>query len=500
MKMKFTPDYYDNLESKIPTGKFRTRFAPSPTGYIHLGTLRTALYTYLLAKKLGGTFILRIEDTDQERFVEGATELIYETLSSVGIIADESPEVGGPVAPYIQSERKETYLPYAELLISKGHAYYCFCDKETLDEQRRIHEASRIPHKYDGRCSLLSEEEINANLEKNVPYVVRQKIPPEGITYFDDLVYGRIEVDNSTLDDQVLIKSDGMPTYNFANVVDDHLMGITHVIRGNEYLASTPKYNLLYKGFGWQVPDYIHVSQIMRDATHKLSKRDGDAYFGDFIDKGYLKEAILNYVALLGWSPGTEEEKFTLSELTEVFDIKGISKSPALFDYKKLNWLNGAYLRAMTPEDFHAAALPYIKTGVKKDIDTAYIAKILQERCEMLSDIPAQIDFIDELPEYSPELYTNKKMKTTPENSKDALTQILPILENISESDWKEDIIHDEIFKLIEKLGVKNGLVLYPMRVALSGKAFTPGGGIEIAVILGKEESLKRIKKSIEML
>ena len=498
--MKFSPDYYNNLESKIPTGKFRSRFAPSPTGYMHIGNLRTALYAYLITKKSGGTFILRIEDTDQERFVEGATELIYETLSSVGIIPDESPEIGGPVAPYIQSERKETYLPYAELLISKGCAYRCFCDKEILEEQRKIHDASRIPHKYDGRCSKLSEDEITANLEAGKPYVVRQKIPAEGMTHFDDLVYGHIEVDNATLDDQILLKSDGMPTYNFANVVDDHLMGITHIVRGNEYLASTPKYNLLYAGFGWKVPEYIHVSQIMRDATHKLSKRDGDAYFGDFIDKGYLKEAVLNYVALLGWSPGTEEEKFTLAEMIEMFDIKGISKSPALFDYKKLNWLNGTYLRTMSAEEFHAAALPYIKTAVKRDVDTVYIAGVLQERCELLSDIPEQIDFIDELPDYSPELYISKKMKTDPENSKEALTQILPILENISDSDWKQEVIHDELFKFIEQLGVKNGLILWPLRIAISGKAFTPGGGIEICVILGKDESIKRIKKAIDML
>ena len=495
--MKFSPDYYKNLESKIPDdGKFRTRFAPSPTGYLHLGTLRTALYAYLLAKKAGGTFILRIEDTDQERFVEGATEYIYDVLKSVGIIYDEGPDVGGPVGPYIQSERKESYSAYAELLIERGHAYRCFCDKETLEEQRKIHDASRVPHKYDGRCALLSEEEIASKLAAGTPYVIRQKMPKEGVTSFDDLIYGRIEVENSTLDDQILLKSDGMPTYNFANVVDDHLMGITHIIRGNEYLSSTPKYNLLYENFGWEIPEYIHCCQVMRDANHKLSKRDGDAYFSDFIEKGYLKEAILNYIALLGWSPGGEEEKFTLSELIDVFDIKGISKSPAIFDYKKLNWLNGAYLRAMNPEDFHANALPYIKTGVKSDIDTAYIASMLQERCELLSDIPGQLDFIDTLPDYSPELYTNQKMKTTPENSKEVLEKILPVLESIN--DWKQEIIHDELFKLIGQLELKNGRVLYPLRIAVSGKSFTPGGGIEICVILGKDESLKRIRKAID--
>jgi glutamyl-tRNA synthetase len=498
MKQKFSSDYYSEIESKIPSGNARTRFAPSPTGYMHLGNLRTALYTYLLAKKLGGVFILRIEDTDQERFVDGATEIIYNTLADVGIIHDEGPDIGGPAAPYIQSERKETYKPYAELLIEKGHAYRCFCDKETLDEQRKIHEASRIPHKYDGRCSLLSEEETDAKLTAGTQYVVRQKVPKEGSTSFTDLIYGRIEVENSTLDDQILLKSDGMPTYNFANVVDDHLMGITHVMRGNEYLSSAPKYNLLYEAFGWQVPEYVHVSQIMRDASRKLSKRDGDAYYNDFIEKGYLKEAIINYVALLGWSPGTEEEKFTLEELEKAFDIKGISKSPAIFDYKKLNWLNAAYLRAMTAEEFHAIALPYIKEGVKRDIDTAYAAGVLQERCEFLSAIPEQLDFIDALPEYPQDLYINKKMKTDVENSREALVKLLPALENIS--GWQEDMIHGEVFGLIEKLGVKNGLVLYPMRVALSGKAFTPGGGIEIAVLLGKDETLRRIKKAIERL
>ena len=500
--MKYSPDYYKNLESKIPRGRFRTRFAPSPTGYMHLGNLRTALYAYLLAKKADGTFMLRIEDTDQERFVEGGIEIIYDTLKSVGLIYDEGPDIGGPVGPYIQSERMKMgiYEAYAELLIERGHAYRCFCDKETLEEQRKIHEASRVPHKYDGRCELLSKEEIAAKLAAGMPYVIRQKMPKDGVTSFDDLIYGHIEVDNDTLDDQILLKSDGMPTYNFANVVDDHLMGITHIIRGNEYLSSTPKYNLLYENFGWEIPEYIHCSQVMRDATHKLSKRDGDAYFGDFIEKGYLKEAILNYIALLGWSPGGEEEKFTLEELTKVFDIKGISKSPAIFDYKKLNWLNGAYLRAMSPEDFHKHALPYIKQGVKRNIDTAYIAGMLQERCELLSDIPEQLDFIDSLPDYSVELYANQKMKTTPENSKEVLVKILPVLENISGENWKQEVLHEELFKLIEKLELKNGRVLYPLRIALSGKAFTPGGGIEICVILGKEESLKRIRKAIEIL
>ena len=496
--MKFTPDYFENLESRIPLSGVRTRFAPSPTGYMHVGNLRTALYAYLMAKREGGTFILRIEDTDQERFVEGAVDLIYDTLKATGLIHDEGPDIGGPVGPYIQSERKELYSAYAELLISRGKAYRCFCDKDSLDEQRRVHEASRIPHKYDGRCALLSDQEIAEKLAAGVPCVVRQKMPKEGVTSFDDLVYGRIEVENSTLDDQVLMKSDGMPTYNFANVVDDHLMGITHVIRGSEYLSSTPKYNLLYEGFGWKVPDYIHCPPVMKDATQKLSKRNGDASFGDLIDKGYLKEAVLNYIALLGWSPGGENEKFSLAELIQSFDVKGISKSPAIFDPKKLSWLNGEYIRAMTDDDFYAAALPFIKQTVKGETDTKYIAGLLKERCECLSEIPEQLDFVDELPDYSPDLYVHKKMKTDPQNSKEALVEILPVLESLA--DWNRDAIHDALFALIERLELKNGRILWPLRVALSGKAFTPGGGIELAVLLGHDESVRRIKRAIELL
>jgi len=464
---------------------------------MHLGGLRTALYAYLLAKKAGGTFILRIEDTDQERFVEGAAELIYETLNTVGLHYDEGPDIGGPVGPYVQSERKGVYAAFAQLLIERGHAYRCFCTKEILDEQRKIHEASRVPHKYDGRCALLADDEINGKLAAGIPFVVRQKMPKEGLTIFNDLVYGRIEFENSTLDDQVLVKSDGMATYNFANIIDDHLMGITHIIRGNEFISSTPKYALLYKCLGWEAPEFIHCPQVMRDATHKLSKRDGDAYFGDFIEKGYLKEAILNYVALLGWNPGGENEMFSLAELVDAFDVNDISKSPAIFDYKKLNWLNGSHLRAMGAEEFHAAALPYIKMGVKSEIDTQYAASILHERCELLSDIPSQLDFIDALPDYSPELFVNPKMKTTRENSKEVLKQILTALERID--DWKVGTIHSELFRLIEQLGLKNGRVLWPLRIALSGKKFTPGGGIEISALLGKEETLKRIKKGCEM-
>ncbi|KAI4452976.1 glutamate--trna ligase [Holotrichia oblita] len=468
--MKFTMDYYANLESKIPTGKLRTRFAPSPTGYMHIGNLRTALYAYLLAKKENGTFILRIEDTDQ----------------------------AGLPSKYVQSERKEIYTAYAELLINRGHAYRCFCDKEVLDEQRSIHRANRVPHKYDGRCALLSDEKIAARLAEGLPYVIRQKMPAEGVVSFDDLVYGRVDVKSSNLDDQVLIKRDGMPTYNFANVVDDHLMGITHIIRGSEFLPSTPKYNLLYEGFGWKAPEFIHCAPIMKDATRKLSKRDGDAYFSDFVEKGYLVEAIINYIALLGWSPGNEEEKFTLSELESVFDIKGISKDPAIFDYKNLNSLNGAYIRAMSDEDFYTAALPYIKTGVKRKIDAIYVASILKERCELLSEIPEQLNFVDELHDYSPELYINKKMNTNLENSKDALAKALPVLENIN--NWSPNTVREELLKLVQQLGLKNGRILWPLRIALTGKTFTPGSGIEISVILGKDETIKRINKAILLL
>jgi len=490
--------YYEEMEAKIPKGQLRTRFAPSPTGYMHVGNLRTALYAYLIAKKAGGVFMLRLEDTDVERTVEGADDIIYDTLAECGLSHDEGPNVGGPVGPYIQSQRKEIYADYAELIISKGHAYRCFCDKGTLDDMRNIQKASRMVTKYDGRCSRLSAEEVEANLAANKPHVIRQKIPTSGITVFHDMVFGRIEVENSSLDDSVLIKGDGMPTYNFANVVDDHLMGITHVVRGNEYLSSTPKYNLLYEAFGWEIPKYIHCSPVMKDSTQKLSKRHGDASFDELIQKGYLKEAVLNYVALLGWSPGGEIEKFTLSELVEVFDVEGISKSPAVFDYKKLNWLNASYLRAMDDETFYAAALPYINQAVTKDIDKAYLASVIKERCELLTDIPGQLDFIDNVLEYSVELYTNPKMKTNSENALLALKAIKDILLGVN--DWQKDVIHQLLMDLVKRLELKNGQVLWPLRIALSGKTFTPGGGIEICVMLGKEESIARIDRAIERL
>ncbi len=479
--------------------KIRTRFAPSPTGYMHIGNLRTALYAYLITKHAGGDFILRIEDTDQERFVDGAVELIYRTMSETGLIHDEGPDIGGNYGPYVQSERLGIYQEYAKKLVELGGAYYCFCDKERLDSLRAQQEAAKLMPKYDGHCAHLSKEEIEEKLASGVPYVIRQKIPQYGTTSFIDEIYGKITVDNATLDDNVLLKSDGYPTYNFANVIDDHLMNITHIIRGSEYLSSTPKYNLLYEAFGWEIPTYIHVSPVMRDAHKKLSKRDGDASYEDFINKGYLKEAVLNYIALLGWSPGGEQEIFTLEEMIEAFDIKGISKSPAIFDPLKLDWLNGEYIRKLSPEAFYEKALPFLKEGIKReDVDLSKAAKLLHDRCEKLSDIPEQLDFIDALPEYEPALYCHKKMKTNEENSLESLKEILPVLEGIS--NWNYDVLHEALFALIEKLGVKNGLILWPLRVAVSGKSFTPGGGLELAELLGKEETLARIKKGIELL
>lgn len=479
--------------------EIRTRFAPSPTGYMHVGNLRTALYAYLLAKHDNGTFILRIEDTDQERYVEGAVDIIFNTLKETGLVHDEGPDVGGDYGPYIQSERRDLYKKYAQQLVESGHAYYCFCDKERLDKLKNRNEQLKQPNKYDKHCLHLSKEEIEENLKNGVPYVIRQNIPKIGTTSFEDKIFGKITVDNDTLDDNVLLKSDGLPTYNFANVVDDHLMGITHVIRGNEYLSSTPKYNLLYEAFGWEIPKYIHCSPVMKDAQHKLSKRNGDASYEDLKAKGYLTEAILNYIALLGWSPQGEQEIFTLPELVEAFEISGISKSPAIFDEQKLRWMNGEYIRKKSPEQFYELALPYLKEAVKReDIDLKEIAELIHTRTEVLNDIPEMVDFIDTLPEYSTDLYTHKKMKTNPENSKESLEKALPVLESIE--NWTMDEIHEKLFALIAELEVKNGLILWPIRVAVSGKAFTPGGGVELAAILGKEETIKRIKAGIELL
>jgi glutamyl-tRNA synthetase len=466
---------------------------------MHVGNLRTALYAYLWAKKNRGDFILRIEDTDQERIVEGAVELIYRTLEETGLTWDEGPDKGGPCGPYIQHERKPIYRKYAEELIEKGVAYYCFCDKERLEQLRTSLQLRKLPFRYDGHCKKLSKEEIRRKLDAGIPHVVRQSIPSMGSTTFADEVFGSITVENTTLDDQVLVKSDGMPTYNFANVVDDHLMEISHVIRGNEYLSSTPKYNLLYQAFGWEIPHYVHCSQVMRDAQHKLSKRDGDASYADFIEKGYLKEAIVNYIALLGWNPGTEREKFTLEELVEAFDLSGISKSPAIFDVHKLTWLNGQFIREMPLEKFHEAALPWIRKAVRReDVDLVKVSRVLHERTEKLSDIPGQLDFIDALPEYSPALYVSKKMKTDEKVSLESLRALLPMLEALSP--WDHETLHRAVFGLIEKKGVKSGVILWPLRTALSGKQFTPGGGVELADIFGREESLRRIRKGIELL
>lgn len=479
--------------------KIRTRFAPSPTGFMHIGNLRTALYAYLITKSADGDFILRIEDTDQDRYVDGAVDIIYNTLRETGLVWNEGPDIGGDYGPYIQSERREIYKEYALKLVENGNAYYCFCDKDRLDAVRAEQEVQKLTPKYDGHCSNLSKEEVENKIAAGLPFVIRQKMPNTGTTSFDDVVFGTITVENESLDDGVLIKSDGLPTYNFANVVDDHLMKITHIVRGNEYLSSTPKYNLLYQAFGWDIPVYIHCSPVMRDHSHKLSKRDGDASYEDFIKKGYLKEAILNYIALLGWSPMGEQEKFSLNELIKVFDIKGISKSPAIFDENKLAWLNGEYIRDLTPEQFFEKSSPYINQVVKSEsVDKLKLSELLQKRCERLSDIPDQIDFIENMPEYDIDLYVHKKMKTTAETSKDALIEMLPVVENISV--WTQEVIHDELMALVERLSVKNGQLLYPLRIALSGKAVTPGGGVELALILGKDETLNRLRKSIEKL
>ena len=466
---------------------------------MHIGNLRTALFTYLIAKQNGGDFILRIEDTDQERYVEGATDVIYKTLKDVGLNWDEGPDIGGPVGPYIQSERMGMFKKYAQELVEKGEAYYCFCDKQRLDGLKAELEAQGKTYSYDRHCRDLSKEEVKAKLDAGTPYVIRQKMPKEGQVTFHDELYGDITVDCCELEDQILIKTDGMPTYNFANVVDDHLMGITHVVRGNEYLSSAPKYELLYKAFGWEVPTYIHVEHIMKDKQHKLSKRDGDASFQDLMQKGYLKEAVLNYIALLGWAPKGENEIYSLEELVKEFDIHGLSKAPAIFDPLKLKAINAKYIKALTPEKFAEYAIPYIKQAVhRQDVDVEYVASLLQARTEVFTDIPEMVDFIDALPDYDNEMYCHKKMKTNLENSLESLKAVLPVLEALD--DWSIDGIHDALFGLIEKLGVKNGIVLWPLRVALSGKQSTPGGGVEIAYIIGKQDTLDRINKGIDKL
>ena len=485
--------WFEAMEEKIPTGEVRTRFAPSPTGYMHVGNLRTALYTYLIARHAGGKFILRIEDTDQGRLVEGAVDVIYKTMAQCHLEHDEGPDVGGPVAPYVQTERRPFYKEYAQLLMERGHAYRCFCEKTESEED------SGQFDRGDDPCRSMSREESDRLAAEGKPYVIRQRIPHEGSTTFHDEVFGDITVENSTLDDQVLIKRDGLPTYNFANVVDDHLMGITHVVRGSEYLSSAPKYNLLYEGFGWDIPKYVHCSPVMRDAHNKMSKRHGDPSYEDLIAQGYLTDAVNNYVTLLGWSPRGEQEIFSLQELVDCFDLAGISKSPAIFDIEKLKYFNSEYIRAMSPEAFAKVAEPYIRQAVKNPaIDAAAIAALLQQRTEVLTDIPEKLDFFDALPEYDTELFVHKKSKSDKDSSREMLGRVIPLFEALES--WEDENILNVMVKLAEELEVKNAKVMWPVRIAAAGKAVTPGGAVEICRILGKEETLRRLRIGLEKL
>ncbi len=479
--------------------KTRTRFAPSPTGYMHIGNLRTALFEFLIAKHEGGDFLLRIEDTDQERKVEGAVDVIYKTLKECGLNWDEGPDIGGDYGPYVQSERLPMYKGYAERLIELGGAHYCFCSEEEIEEQRKEADSLGISFKFNDPCKHLSESEIKTKLDAGEPYVIRQTINNVGETYFDDEVYGRIEVDGDVLDEQILIKSDGFPTYNFANIIDDHQMEISHVVRGNEYLSSTPKYNLIYDAYGWQRPTYVHVPPVMKDEHHKLSKRNGDASFQDLVAKGYLPDAIMNYIALLGWAPETEQEIYTLDELIEVFNIHRISKSPAIFDIDKLTWMNGVYLRNMDEDKYYETVKPYLEKAISGPYDLKKIAKIIQPRIDVLNQIEDSVDFFDTLVEYDLEMYRHKKMKSTPETALKALIAVKDALEKFENWD-SEQALHDCLMALPQELEMKNGQVLWPVRTAISGKQFTPGGAIEIAYILGKDEALRRIQVGIERL
>ena len=480
-------------------GKVRTRFAPSPTGRMHVGNLRTALYTYLIAKHEGGDFILRIEDTDQERYVEGAVDIIYRTMEKTGLLHDEGPDKDGGYGPYVQSERQRSgiYMEYAKKLVEKGEAYYCFCTQERLDSLKKNVNGEEIMA-YDKHCLGLSKEEVEANLKAGMPFVIRQNNPKEGTTTFHDDIYGDISVDNSELDDMVLIKSDGYPTYNFANVVDDHLMGITHVVRGNEYLSSSPKYNRLYEAFGWEVPVYIHCPTITNEEHKKLSKRSGHSSFEDLLEQGFLTEAIVNFVALLGWSPAGNQEFFTLEELVKEFDYHNMSKSPAVFDMTKLRWMNGEYLKKMDFEPFYAQAEPYLKAAITKPLDLKKIAAMVKTRIEVFPDIAAQVDFFETLPEYDPEMYVHKKMKTTKETSLETLKEVLPLLE--AQEDYSNDALYETLAAYVAEKGVKTGFVMWPIRTAVSGKQMTPAGATEIMEVLGKEESLERISKGIALL
>ena len=485
--------WFEDMEKRIPTGEVRTRFAPSPTGYMHVGNLRTALYTYLIARHNKGKFILRIEDTDQGRLVEGAVDVIYRTMEQCHLEHDEGPDVGGPVGPYVQTERRGLYKEYAELLMDRGHAYRCFCEKTASEEDTGEFDRGDDP------CRCMSREESDRLAAEGRPYVIRQLIPHEGTTTFHDETFGDITVENASLDDQVLLKRDGLPTYNFANVVDDHLMGITHVVRGSEYLSSAPKYNLLYEGFGWDIPKYVHCSPVMRDAHNKMSKRHGDPSYEDLIAQGYLTDAVINYVTLLGWSPRGEQEIFSMDELIDIFDLAGISKSPAIFDIDKLRYFNSEYIRAMSPEDFAKTAEPYIRRSVKNPAyDAAAIAALLQQRTEVLTDIPEKVDFFDELPEYDTELFVHKKSKSDKDSSRDVLEKIVPIFEALPA--WDDEHIMGAMVALAEAMEAKNAKVMWPVRIAAAGKAVTPGGAVEICRILGKDETLRRLNVALEKL
>ncbi len=479
--------------------KIRTRYAPSPTGRMHVGNLRTALYAYLITKHEGGDYILRIEDTDQERFVEGATEIIYKTLKDTGLIHDEGPDVGGEVGPYVQSERQKAgiYMTYAKELVEKGEAYYCFCDQERLASLVQVVDGKEISV-YDKHCLSLSKEEVEKNLAEGKPFVIRQNNPTEGTTTFHDELYGDVTVENKELDDMILIKSDGYPTYNFANVVDDHTMNITHVVRGNEYLSSSPKYQRLYDAFGWQSPVYVHLPLITDENHKKLSKRSGHSSFEDLIDQGFVTEAVVNYIALLGWSPEDNREIFTLDELIKEFDYHRISKSPAVFDIVKLRWMNGEYIKAMDFDKFYEMAEPYLKQAITKDLDLKKIAAMVKTRIEVFPDICEMVDFFEELPEYDTEMYVHKKMKTDKESSLAVLKDLKGILE--AHDDYTNDSLYELLQGYAAEHEYKNGYVLWPVRTAVSGKQMTPAGATEIMEVIGKEETLKRIEKAIEML
>ena len=480
-------------------GKVRTRFAPSPTGRMHVGNLRTALYEFLIAKHEGGDFILRIEDTDRERYVEGAVDIIYRTLEQTGLIHDEGPDKDKGFGPYVQSERQASglYMKYAKQLIESGNAYYCFCDKERLAELKTsVGEDGKEITVYDKHCLHLSKEEIQANLDAGKPYVIRINMPTEGTTTFYDELYGEITVENKELDDMILIKSDGYPTYNFANVIDDHLQEITHVVRGNEYISSSPKYQRLYEAFGWESPKYVHLPLITDEEHKKLSKRSGHSSYEDLV--GFLPEAIVNYIALLGWSPEDNREIFSLDELIEAFDYHKVNKSPSVFDIQKLKWMNGEYIKAMDNDIFYEKAMPYIKEVIKKDLDLKKILDMVKTRIEVFPEIGAMVDFFEELPEYSADMYTHKKMKTNTDNSLEVLKELLPSLEETD--DYSVDGLHELVFEYIGKKGCKNGQALWPLRTAVSGKQMTPAGAFEIMEVIGKDESIKRIKKGIELL